>query len=300
MKTNRPTSTLWIPLMLALLVILVWGLSYAVTRVAVQEIPPFSLGFLRFALASLLIWPLARRYRRVRIAREDRLGVFLLGFVGVTLYFGFENLGLRFTTASHGALIIATIPLCTEIAEALRRRRPPTARAITGLVLALAGVVLIIGRSSGGASLGGDLLMIGAVLTWVWYTFIAHRLVQRYPNLLLTCRIMVVGALTMLPLAAVEAWLFPFGPPSTGAWGGVVFLGVVCSALAFHLWNQAIPRLGVSITNNLLYGIPLVGVLTGVVVLGEPMTPSIMVGGGLILGGVLLACQGAKIPEEAS
>ncbi len=299
-QTPQPAAESgWRPLGYALFAVLVWGCSYAVTRATVQEIPPFTLAFLRFALATLLVWPLARRHRQVAVAPEDRRSLFLLGFTGVTLYFGFENLGLKFTTASHGALIIATIPLFTETARALLRRRLPHPRILTGLLSAFAGVVLIVGRGAGTATLAGDLLVFGAVPTWVWYTFLAKRLVLRYPNLLLTFRIMAVGTLTLLAPALAESLMFPFPRPSLEAWAGVAFLGVVCSALAFHLWNQAIPALGVMMTNNLLNGIPLVGVVTGVIALGEPLTGNILLGGALIVGGVLLASWKQSREEPA-
>ncbi|WP_432822124.1 DMT family transporter, partial [Trichloromonas sp.] len=244
-----------------------------------------------FALAALLLWPPARRHRLVSVAEGDRRALFLLGFVGVTLYFGFENFGLKYTTATHGALIVATIPLTTEATNAFLQRRLPRPLVLAGLLTALFGVILLVGPSPGGATLVGDILMLAAVTTWVWYTFLAERLVKRYPNLLLTFRIMSVGALTLLPGALLETLLLPLPRPSLTAWIGVLFLGVVCSALAYHLWNQAIPVLGVAVTNNLLYGIPLVGVLTGVVALGEPLTKTILIGGALIIGGVLLASR---------
>ncbi len=289
---------LWLSFLAALLVIIVWGCSFAVTRVTVQEIPPFILAFLRFALATLLMWPLARRHRQVHIAREDRLALFLLGFAGVTLYSGFENFGLKYTTATHGALIVATIPLTTEAANAFLKRRLPKPLVLAGLLIALAGVVLLVGPSQGEATLSGDLLMLAAVTTWVWYTFLADRLTKRYPNLLLTFSIMSIGALTLLPCALIEIFLLPTPSPSLQSWGGVLFLGVICSALAYHLWNQAIPALGVTVTNNLLYGIPLVGVITGVVALDEPLTVNIFASAALIVGGVLLACQ--EQPSESN
>lgn len=281
----------WSSLLLALAVVVVWGVSFAVTRATVNALPPLSLAFLRFLLASLALWPLTRSLsRQVKIARSDRLGVFLFGFVGVTLYFGFENFGLKYTTASHAALLIAIIPLATELAEALRRRRAPSLPVLTGMLLSLAGVALIFGRDGGGgASLLGDSLMLGAVAAWVWYTFLAEGLMHRYPNLLLTYHIMLVGTLTLAPAALLEFLLAPFPWPPLDAWIGVAFLGIFCSALGYHFWNQAIPVLGVTASNNLLYGLPLVGVITGVLALGEPLTPAISAGAVQILGGVLLA-----------
>lgn len=300
MTRLRGSDRRWLHLIAAMGSVLVWGVSFAVTRAAVQEIPPLTLAFLRFILASVFLIPLTRRrWRAVRVAKEDRPAVFGLGFIGVTLYFAFENYGLEHTTASNGALIIATIPLTTAIVEGLRLRRFPPLRVMGGLLTALAGIFLIFGRGEGnGASLLGDLLMFGAVFSWVGYTFLAHRLVRRYPNLVLTHLIMVVGAATLFPAAVVETTLRPFPLPSAGAWGGVAFLGIVCSALAYHFWNQAIPALGVTTTNNLLYAMPLVGVAAGVAALGEPLTAPILLGGALIIGGVVMASRVQAPPPD--
>jgi drug/metabolite transporter (DMT)-like permease len=278
---------------MALFCILVWGLSYPVTRAAVQEIPPLSLAFARFFLAACLVWPLTRQFPQ-RIGRQDRFPVACLGIAGVTLYFGFENFGLKHTTASHAALIIATIPLFTEMVVAIRSRRRPAPRVLLGTFVALGGVAVLIGPGEGGTTLLGDGLMFGAVGAWVWYSFLVERLAGRYPNLQLTQAILVVGTVSFFPGAVAETILTPIPWPSPAALGGVVFLGVFCSALGYHLWNQAIPALGVTATNNLLYVLPLVGVAGGVMMLGEPLSAGVVVGGSMVLGGVCLASRREK------
>ena len=283
----------WGALARALFCILVWGLSYPVTRASVQEIPPLTLAFVRFSLAACLVWPFTRQFPK-RIARQDRLAVCCLGLAGITLYFGFENYGLKYTTASHGALIIATIPLFTEMVAAFRSRRRPAPLVLIGSFVALAGVAVLIGPGAGEATLLGDLLMFGAVVTWVWYSFLLERLAGRYPNLQLTQSILLVGAVSFFPGAVAEMMLIPIPWPSPAAWGGVAFLGVFCSALGYHFWNQAIPAIGVTATNNLLYSLPLVGVGGGILMLGEPFSAGVMIGGALVLGGVCLAGRWGK------
>jgi drug/metabolite transporter (DMT)-like permease len=274
-------------------VVVLWGVSFPVSRVAVREIAPLALATGRFLVAAALLSPMARR-RGLSLARADVPRVALLGLLGVTVYFAFENYGLVYTTASHAALIVATVPLGTAAVEAVRHRRVPGALSLAGMAAAVAGVVVIVRPDgTGQASVLGDLLVMGAMAAWVAYTFLARDLMVRYPALLVTAATMVAGAATLLPLALVEATLVPLHAPSAAAWGALAYLGVLCSAAAYLLWNLALPVLGVGVSSNLLNGIPLVSVLTGVLVLGEPWTRSIALGGALVLAGVVVVERSA-------
>jgi drug/metabolite transporter (DMT)-like permease len=276
---------------MALFCILVWGLSYAVTRSAVRQIPPLTLAALRFFLAAGLLWLLTHK-NGAKLRAEDRKWIAALAFSGITFYFSFENFGLSLTTASHASLIIATIPLGTEIVAARRQGRWPTTTVWLGALTAIGGVGFLVGRGGEGASAAGDLLMIGAVACWVIYTFVVQHMAGRYPNMVVTRWMMLVGALTLMPGALVETAMTAWPHPGLPAWGQVLFLGIVCSAAAYDLWNRAVPALGPAAVNTLIYFIPLVGVIGGIVFLGEAITPSLFIGGGLILGGVLLGRWG--------
>jgi drug/metabolite transporter (DMT)-like permease len=164
----------------------------------------------------------------------------------------------------------------------------PRPLTIAGMITAAAGVVVIVRPDGSTArSLLGDLLVLGAMAAWVAYTFLVKELMSRTPALLVTAATMAGGAALLLPLAAIEAFLVPLRAPSAGAWASLAYLGLLCSAAAYLLWNLALPALGVSVANNLLNVIPLVSVLTGVLALGEPWTESIALGGVLILVGVV-------------
>lgn len=247
-----------------------------------------TLAFLRFAIAAVVLWPLVRqRWRQRRLRVEDRWVGFLLGLTGVTLAFVGENIALKLTTASHAALIVATTPLATAVVEALVRWRLPRLVTTAGLVLALAGVVLIVGTATGSeGSVAGDLLMLGTVSAWIAYSVLTKRLSSHYPTLVVTQIAIVVGAVTLFPLALGESIVLGWKRPTMMSLIALGYLGVFCSALAYLWWNRAIRVLGVTATNSLIYGIPLVGVATGVVALGEPLTATVVVGGVLIIAGV--------------
>jgi len=292
-RTRADTARIW-ALALASAVVLIWGVSFTATRVAVAVVPPLTAAFLRFGLAALVLWPVVhRRWGPLRLAAGDRRDGLILGLSGVTLAFLFENLGLKYTTASHGALIVSTAPLATALVEAILARRLPRLQVMVGLGAALAGVVLIVGRSEGGgASWFGDLLVFGTVLCWIVYSFTTRRLVGKYPALVVTQVAMVTGSLCLLPLAAGELLWLPVRAPGPEAILAIVYLGVMCSAVAYLWWNRAIAVLGVTTTNAFVYGIPLVGVAAGVLFLGEPLTPAVALGGGLIVAGVVVTNTG--------
>lgn len=288
---HPPTRRLGLGLACASIPILSWGLSFVVIKATLAEIPPLTLAFLRFFFASLIVWPLVVRSRVLTpIARGDRLPFFCLGLFGVTTYFAFENFGLKYTSASHGALIIATIPLATELYAIVHQRLPLRPMLIAASLTALGGVALLVSGDAGGtASTLGDLLIFGAVVSWVAYNLFAERLIHRYPHLFVTFAIMVVGAVTLAPGALAEGLLAPYPFPSLQAWLGVAFLTVFCSVLGYHCWNLSIVHLGVGMTNNFLYLLPLLGVASGVLLLDEPLTADVLWGALLIIGGVVWA-----------
>ncbi len=290
-KTRRVT------LALALVTVVIWGLSFVATRFAVHSIPPLTLAFLRFLIATVVLLALARhRYGPVRFRRRDRWDVVWMGLTGVTLAFVFENVGLAHTSASHGALLVSLTPLATAGAEALLGRSRMGGRAIAGLVAALGGVLLIVGAGGGGATLEGDLLMLATVGCWVAYSFLTERVTGRYPAVVVTAWSIAAGTVALAPLALVELWRQGMGVPGWPALAATVYLGIFCSALGYVWWNRALSVLGVTVTNALIYGIPLVGVVAGIVLLGEPLTWKVAAGAVLIVGGVVTATR-ASGPE---
>ena len=282
---------------LALATVVIWGLSFVATRVAVETVPPLTLAFLRFLIASAGLLVLVRhRYGRIGFSPRDRRDIVWMGLSGVTLAFVFENVGLRHTSASHGALLVSLTPLATAAADAVLGRSRLGWRTVAGLVAALGGVLLIVGAGGGGASLYGDGLMLATVGCWVAYSFLTERLTGRYPAVAVTAWSIAAGTAALLPLAAVELVREGIGRPDGRAIVATLYLGILCSAVAYVWWNRAIDVLGVSVTNALIYGIPLVGVLAGVILLGEPLTWKVGAGAVLIVGGVVAATRSTE-PE---
>jgi drug/metabolite transporter (DMT)-like permease len=272
--------------------VLFWGLSFVSTKTVLNAgFPPFTLVFLRFTLASILLLPLQRGlYRGIRINRQSRRILLVTGFFGVTIYFVFESTGIKLASASSAALIIASIPVFTVLAEYLFYRSPIARRQVAGILLSILGVYIIVQRSSGsarhGQALAGNLLMLGACLSWVLYLMLSKRLDSGLPRLTVTAWQNFWGAVFLLPLALLERRSWSFAQPLV--WLNILYLALFCSALSYFLYLYALKHLGPVVISSWLNLIPLVGTVGGMTMLGERLAPVQMLGGAIIIAGVFI------------
>jgi drug/metabolite transporter (DMT)-like permease len=279
-----------------LLVMLIWGSTFVVTKAAVADVPPFTLAFLRFALASAILVPLAWARRGFDgLPRPLPLGTLaLMGLSGVTIFFAGFNLALSYTTATEGALIQGTIPAVSALAAALvLKERLSRARAI-GIGASMLGVALVV-LAGGGASTApnrvvGDLVMMATIVAWAAYSMLGRRL-RAASGLAISAYSTLLGTVFLAPAAAGELLLRPSWSVPLEAWLAVAYLGVVASALAFWLWNRALRVLDVGQASAFINLVPLIGVASSALALGEQLTPSHLLGGVLIVIGIGLSLR---------
>jgi drug/metabolite transporter (DMT)-like permease len=271
--------------------VLIWGLSFASSKTILNTgVPPMTMVALRFAVASVILLPLLRlREPATRLRRPMVVPLLVGGLLGVTVYFFFESRGIRLTTASSASLITATIPVLTVVAERLfYNARVPWYRWI-GVLVSVAGVYLLVGSSREGAAegaLAGNLLMLGACFAWVAYNMVSRNMHRSYSDFAVTAYQTVFGAVFLVPLALAEAgqWV----PLGWVALANILFLAVASSALAYFLYLYALARLGPVGTTPFVNLIPLVGVLGGVVILGETVSAMQLAGGAVAIVGVVV------------
>ena len=281
-----------------------FGLSFVATKYALRGFEPLLLALLRFALAGGILW-VVWRFRRgpQRVSRGELGRLAVLGFVSLTVYFSFENLGIARTSASEAAILIATIPLFVVILNTFTLREHNTARQWAGIALSFAGIAALVplgGGGAGGGRLTGNLLVLAASLSAGVYSILARRLLVSRPALFVTTFQNLFGALFMLPLALAEAALVGVRRPTPGAVGGVLFLTVVCSITAYLLLNYAfrfIPASKVAVFINLT---PIVAVASAYVLLGERFTPGQAAAAVVVVAGVWLTNSGGGAARSPS
>jgi drug/metabolite transporter (DMT)-like permease len=222
------------------------------------------------------------------LSRRQRWLLLASGFTGVTVYFFFESRGIKLTSASNAALIIAAIPIVTVLAERLVFRTAIRWLQVAGILLSIVGVYFIVRRSPEHfpRGLAGNLFMLGACLSWVGYVVLSRDLHEPLAGLSLTAYQAAVGAVTLLPLALSEigSWRLP----SLGVWLNLLYLGIFCSGFAYFSYMFALARLGPVRTASFTNLIPFIGALGGMLLLGEKLSWIQLAGGLAVIGGVFL------------
>lgn len=268
---------------------LLWGLSFLSIKVALDVLPPMTLGLARFVIAVAILPLIALAMKEdLRVAIRDLPLLALGGLVGVTLYFLCENNGVKLLSASESSLVIGVIPVATMLAERVFLKTRLGPRAYIGAVLSFAGVGLIAARSQGASSSPlGFLYMAGAAFSWVLYSFVTRPLSSRYGRISVTFWQSFFGLLGFIPFVLAEG-------PSLSMLGGsvilhVLYLGIFCSALGYWFYVTSLEILGPGPSSTFINLIPVVSVIAAFFLLGERLTLAQMAGAGLAVAGVYLA-----------
>ncbi|HEY7637976.1 MAG TPA: DMT family transporter [Gemmatimonadales bacterium] len=283
-----------------LLVALIWGINFSVTKGAFSTFPPLAFTAVRFVLAGALLFLLTRRLEGAEPLPRGALGRLIgLGVVGNTLYqLGFIS-GLARTTASNSALILASMPSVVALIAAGLRLEPVRPRVIGGVLVATLGVVLVVaarGTGFGGGTLAGDLLTLAAVLCWAGYTLALRFLPRGVSPLRVTLVTTVAGApglvLAGLPEIARMDWT-AVGP---GGWGALAYSTLLSLVVAYLIWNRSVQVVGPSRTVVYMCLTPLFAVAGAALLLGERPRPLQGIGALLIISGVVLTRLGDRQP----
>jgi len=272
-----------------LFAMLVWGFSFLAVKDAVATIPVLSLLFVRFAIATLLLGLAALVRRRIFLPKRDLLALAGLALLSPVGYFLFETYGVSLTQASHASILIAVIPIVVYLIAFVRKQEAATWRKTVGISLAFAGVLAIVLSAPGerGASLVGDLLVLGAVLCAATRTTLIKDALRRVTPLQLTFYQFLFSLLVFGPLAGATGFSWVSRMTAT-LWGEVLFLGAVCSAGAFLAMHYALAHISatsVAVSANV---VPIVTLLAEVLLLGVSMTPLKVLGALLTILGVVL------------
>ena len=285
-------TALWTGLLI--LTMMVWGNSFIAIKYVVAYVTPLELVTVRFVPVALIfaLLLLPTRGRQVwRLVRAESWRLALLGLTGGVLYNTFLAWGETHVPASTAGLIIALNPAFTYSLSMLTLGESFIWRRALGMVIAFAGVAVIIRWRSGNAvgldDVGYALITMMAPLCWAIYTVLGKSVVKRHPPFLVTGVSMAFAGLFSLAFVR-PSLLIKLSTVPTSFWLAVLYLAVPCTVFAFAVWFGALERMPAGRAVGFVYLSPMFAVIFSRLWLDEPVTAGLVLGGLILVGGVWL------------
>jgi drug/metabolite transporter (DMT)-like permease len=275
--------------------VIVWGASFIATKLALRDLSPVTVVWMRFAIGVVILGAATKMRKQFSLPeKKDWKYLGLLGFLGITFHQWLQSTGLQTVQASTTAWIVASTPIFIAFLSWLFLHERINRLQVSGIVLAMIGVLLVVSRGNlrelfvGKFGTIGDLLILISAPNWAVFSILSIRGLRKFPAAQMMFYVMAIG------------WLFTsilfFTGPGIGeiahlSWSGAMgvgFLGVFCSGLAYIAWYDGLQSLPTSRIGAFLYIEPLVAVLVAWAILSESLVPITLMGGLVILLGVRL------------
>lgn len=272
---------------------IIWGGTFVAGRIVVQNMEPFTAAFFRFAVASICLVILTQKIekRLPKLKRSQIFPVILLGLTGVFSYNAFFFLGLQTVAASRAALIVALNPTFITLGAALFFREKLNGLKLIGIITSLTGAAIVISKGQilnlfQGSIGWGELFIFGCVLSWVAYTLIGKSVVKSLSPLATTTYACIIGAIALLIPALFEGITQDLMQFPLAAWLGILYLGVLGSAIGFSWYYEGIVAIGAAKASIFINLVPVSAIAFAVLLLHESVTISLVLGGILVMAGV--------------
>lgn len=284
---------------LAIFIMLMWGMSYLSIKVVVGEVNPLLSAFYRFVISTVILLIFLKvKYPKEKLLKEDRGRVILGAFFGVALYFFFENYSVLFTSASNVSILLSAIPVFTLISQRIIFKEKFTSNKIIGALCSVIGIIIIIASKDKISLFSkgtlGDLMALGAAACWVAYNMVSSKFKGNYKSITITAYQSLWGCLFLSP-----SLLFShISVPSTKVIMNILFLGIFCSCIAYALYIYCLEHLGATVLTTYINLQPVVSVASAYILLKEKISLFQVIGSVIIIIGVFLVSYGNKFCME--
>jgi drug/metabolite transporter (DMT)-like permease len=276
-----------------LVVVVVWAGSFSVIKALLDDdVSASDIALLRYLIAApgfaYILW---RARGLPGLTRGDAVRVLAAGVLIVVGYHLFLNIGEQHTTSGIAALVVALAPAITLILAVILGLDRIRLRHVVGLAIAFVGVAIVVTFGSGNdlslESAKGPLIVIGAPLAFALYNVILKPLLGRHDLLALTAATSLVGIVGLVPFARGST-LDTVVDASAREAALLLYLGILGTLLGYILWNVGLRGIGPTRAVSYTYAISPLAVVIGAIVLDETVTPWLVLGGALVIGGIVL------------
>jgi drug/metabolite transporter (DMT)-like permease len=297
--TGEATMGEWLGVAIALVSSCLGGSAAAITRYLAGNTDPITMAILRWGIGVLCVLPAALLMKARWPARGDLPAVAALGFGFFGVFFVLYNIAISFTTAARASLALATLPLHTMVVGALLGIEPLTKRKSIGVGVAVLGVFAALAAGLSSAPEGawrGELIMTAAVLCMAFYNVWSRPFIRRSSALGFLSVGMGTGAAALVLVGSFSGSFAALSHFTTPQWIAGLYLGIAGGALAFILWVLALERASPTRVATTMTVNPLAAGLLATQLVGEPITPNLVLGLVAVFAGIWSATTEAGKP----
>jgi drug/metabolite transporter (DMT)-like permease len=271
----------------------IWGGMYVVSKYALEMIPPFTLLFIRYVLASIILVWWCRRRQITIVPGQNKWLMFQIGFLGYFLSIAAQFIGTKLSSAHMGSVITTLSPVFQSIFAVILLGEPVSRRQIIAIVLAFSGVVVVtdaIHIIQQETVSTGNLFFLMAAVLWGYYSVLSKKAANDHPTLRITTWGILLATVFAFPPAVLELGSWKAAVLGNGLiLFSIFYLAVVSTALAYYFWNKGLALLNPHQAGLFMFLQPIVGSILGYLVLGEKLSFAFFSGALLILISVYLS-----------
>ncbi len=281
--------------MKATFAVVVWGASFVATKLALREVSPVVVIWLRFGIGVIILGGFIVHRKELAFPPRRELGYFaFLGFLGITFHQWLQVSGLVTAKATTTAWIITTIPIFIALLGRFVLKERLGWDRIAGIFIATVGVILVVSHGDlhsvllGKIGSFGDLLVLISAVNWAVFSVLSRKALQEHPATQMMFFVMLFGWIFTTVWIVSLNHIGEIANISTTGWISLLFLGIICSGFAYVFWYDALKALSASQVGSFLYIEPLVAVVVAASLIDEPLFVAAFIGGALIFVGVWL------------
>lgn len=268
----------------------------AIVKKGLEEIPPLSFASLRFFIATLCILPIFFHKKGHKFSNMREITpISLLATVNIIFFV----LGLKLTTANIGSIIYAAVPLLTGVILYFLFKERLSRNKVIGIIIGFVGVLLITalpllekGNPFAG-NLLGNLFLTVAIISWSFYMVYSKKLHKKYSPFMVTANFIVVTSILLVPFFIWDTILHYGWWEHLTAWGifSLIYMGIIVTIIGYMLIQYATKHGGTVFASTTFYVTPVLAFIVNFLLLGEELTPILIVGSVLALAGTFLVMR---------
>lgn len=283
------------PILALIIANIIWGAASPIFKFALENIPPFTLAFIRFSCAGLIFIPLTLGKWQELNSRQW-FELILVGFFGITINISFFFFGLKATESINAPIIASSAPVFIYILSIIFLKEKLKLKKSLGMLVGLIGVLVIIfspifmgSKHLVYGEIKGNLLIFIATLGTVFQTLYGHDVLKKVNAYQASLVTFLFGALTFLPFSMNEMKVWNFNMLNINGWAGIIFGVFFSSAIAYGLFYYGLSKLAAGDAGVFTYIDPVTAVLVAAPLLGEYPNLWYFFGSFLVFGGIYLA-----------